>query len=120
MNADDFPYLGQVFTQPSMTVPGQSLSMREILQRFTHGLPIEGQKTSIFEEDQEPSQGINPKTLDLVDRQELMETNKQLINDIQNRQKARRKKHSDSAERDRIEKAVKQAQKDEKPPLDSA
>lgn len=40
-NAGLFPHTGEVNTLPSMTVPDQSLSVKEILYRFQEGLPLD-------------------------------------------------------------------------------
>lgn len=68
-------YQGKKISSVSETLPDQTMSIREILERHAKGLPIADSKTPIYDED-ETSRGINPKTLDLVDLQELaMRTN---------------------------------------------
>lgn len=71
------------------------MSMRELLNRYAKGLPLEGeQKTPIYDEEG-TSRGIDIRTLDLVDLQEMRLNNKQDIDDIQNQiqtQKATKKK----------------------------
>lgn len=64
------PYEGKIFTQPSMTVPDETMSIRELLSRHVNGLPVENGKVPLYDED-ESSDGINPKTLDLTDWDEL-------------------------------------------------
>jgi len=61
---------GKYNTEPSLTAPDQTMSIREILVRHAKGLPVADEKIPLWDED-ETSQGINPKTLDLVDLQEL-------------------------------------------------
>lgn len=59
---------GEVNNSPSMTIPDQTLSIREILVRYSRGLPIPNTKTPIYEED-----GMDmpdPKKLDLAEREE--------------------------------------------------
>jgi hypothetical protein len=68
-NANDFPYKGEVNTQPSETLPDQTMSMREILIRYAKGLPIDGAKTPIWEEGE--GYAKDPETLDLAEREEL-------------------------------------------------
>lgn len=55
---------GRVFTQPSMTVPDQTISIKELVNRFTQGLPIPVGKTPIYDESGE-AEGIDLKKLDL-------------------------------------------------------
>lgn len=53
----------------SMTIPDQTMSIREILKRFTRGLPINGTdpNTATYDESEIP----NLKTLDLVELHDL-------------------------------------------------
>jgi len=70
-------------TKPSMTVPDQNYTMREILNKFTSGQPINdmGVYKDYDYDNPDPKQFEqhldeylpHPKTLDLVDRQELKE-----------------------------------------------
>lgn len=60
---------GKKFLLPSLTVPDQSLSPRQLLDRYVRGDELNG-KEEIWDEE-ENSQGINLKTLDLVELQEL-------------------------------------------------
>lgn len=76
-NYKDYP--GQKFTQPSMTVPDQTMSIKTIMDRYAKGLPIADGFTPIWEDDDIPSNGINPNTLDLVDLQEIRINNKEKI-----------------------------------------
>lgn len=80
---------GQTFTQPSLTVPDQTMSMRTILDRYAKGLPVAGSKEAIWDED-ESSNGINPRTLDLVDFQEMKMKNKAKIEDLEKEVKKQR------------------------------
>ncbi len=66
------PYEGIVNDEPSMTIPDETMSIREILHRHVRGLPIDGKdpKTAIWDDE---SNGVNPKTLDLTEIQEYKE-----------------------------------------------
>jgi len=84
LNANAFEKNYKVFTQPSMTVPDQSMSIKTILERYSRGLPVGGRLDGYYdEEDTLP----NPLTLDLAERQELAEQYKQEINEIKSRKK---------------------------------
>lgn len=87
-------YQGRAVPGNSETLPDQTMSIREILERHAKGLPVADSKTPIYDED-ETSQGINPKTLDLVDLQELaMKTNddvSRLQNEIKRSKEAKTK-----------------------------
>lgn len=51
------------------TAPNMAYSMREMLDRFARGLPLGGQKDSIFddEEDWDDTIGVPPQRLDLAE-----------------------------------------------------
>lgn len=77
---------GKMFTQPSKTVPDQTMSLRTIMDRYASGMPIGGIKEAIWDDDVENTLGINPKTLDLVDLQELKEINKEEMANLTRKQ----------------------------------
>jgi hypothetical protein len=84
LNANTFEKKYKIFTQPSMTVPDQSMSIKTILERYSRGLPVGGRLDEYYdEEDTLP----NPLTLDLAERQELAEEYKNEINEIKSRKK---------------------------------
>jgi hypothetical protein len=84
LNANTFEKKYKIFTQPSLTVPDQSMSIKTILERYARGLPVGGRLDEYYdEEDTLP----NPLTLDLAERQELAELYKQEINEIKSRKK---------------------------------
>jgi len=84
LNANTFEKKYKNFTQPSMTVPDQSMSIKTILERYARGLPVGGRLDEYYdEEDTLP----NPLTLDLAERQELAEQYKNEINEIKSRKK---------------------------------
>lgn len=66
-----FPTKGEVNTAPSSTIPDQTMTMREILERYARGLPIEAGKVPIYEGDEDYIP--DPRTLDLAERQQLKE-----------------------------------------------
>ena len=76
------PSEGQKFTMPSQTVPDQTMSMKTILERYAKGLPVADGKEPIWDEDPENSAGINPRTLDLVDLQEMGLKNAERIKNL--------------------------------------
>jgi len=71
------------------------MSMRELLNRYAKGLPLEGeQKTPIYDEEGN-SRGIDVRKLDLVDLQEMQMDNAHSIGDLQDKiRTAQRRKQS--------------------------
>lgn len=77
------PDEGQVNNEPSMTVPDQSMTLRELLIRYAKGLPLEGAKTPVFEG--EDGNEIDIEKLDLAEREELAEMARKELKDISER-----------------------------------
>ncbi len=84
INANVFPKKYKIFTQPSQTIPDQSMSIKTILERYARGLPVGGRLDEYYdEEDNLP----NPLTLDLAERQEMAFQFTNEINEIKSRKK---------------------------------
>lgn len=81
-SARRLPVRGQTFRKPSLTQPDQALTPRQLLDRHHRGLSLEGGREPIYEEEDLPSDGINPATLDLVDLQEMRIQNTQKVKDL--------------------------------------
>lgn len=76
---------GQAFTDPSLTVPDQSITIKELLERHTRGLPID-------QKNYEHVYGVDvPEINDLTDldnmRDELMQKKLELEKIIENETK---------------------------------
>lgn len=74
------PKPGKRITAPSMTVPDQTMSIREILDRYARGLPIEGQKVPMYDGDEFVPDIAH---MDLVDVDEMRRNNADRILHIQ-------------------------------------
>jgi len=70
-NRPSHPCNYEINDQPSETVPDQTMSIKTILDRYSRGLPIGGQKESYFQEDDEFNDLPDPRRLDLAERQEF-------------------------------------------------
>jgi len=76
----------EVFNEPSQTVPDQALTIREILKRYASGQPLGGSQEPIYEGDE--GDGIDPRRLDLAERQELEIAARQELAEIEKRLKS--------------------------------
>lgn len=103
LNYDYQEHPGQKFTQPSQTVPDQTMSIKTIMERYAKGLPIADGFTPIYEDDDYDSNGINPRTLDLVDIQELKAENKSKIEYLENKVKEAKNKQNKKVEQEQPE-----------------
>lgn len=69
----------------SQTIPDQSMSLRDIITRFSKGLPITGNpQPGTYNE--EPSSGIDFRTLDLHEQMEVVRGYKEELTAIKTRQ----------------------------------
>jgi len=91
LNRDEFPKNYKAFSMPSETVPDQSLTMRQILDRYARGLPLDV-KTPIWEEDDELNPLPDVRTLDLTEKAEMLKQAKAELQDIKNKMAEKRNK----------------------------
>lgn len=85
-NSRTFPKKYESVFSPSLTVPDQSLTMRQILERYHRGLPLTDVKTPIYEvNDDSPLDewsGVNPATLDISEHQAIYDARMAELNNI--------------------------------------
>lgn len=92
LNRDEFPKNYKVFTMPSETIPDQSLTIRQILDRYARGLPLDA-KTPIWDENvDEDSYLPDPRRLDLAERQEFAENAKAELEQVKQKIAEKRQK----------------------------
>lgn len=80
--------------EPSQTIPDQSLTVKQILQRFASGQSLEG-KTAYYDESESEEYFPNPNYLDLAERQQLQEDYKEELEDIKRRNKKQQTNESE-------------------------
>lgn len=78
----------EVNNEPSQTIPEQSMSVRELLQRYASGLPLASGKEPIYEG--EDGDGVDPRRLDLAERQELEIEARRELAEIEERLKSKK------------------------------
>lgn len=81
-NYMEFDRDDEVNDEPSLTIPDQTLSIPEILERYARGLPIGGANEGYYDEDDDLP---DPRTLDLEERFQLAEKYQNEINSINSR-----------------------------------
>ncbi|QCS36951.1 hypothetical protein [Tortoise microvirus 32] len=79
-NSKEFPKNYEVNTQPSQTIPDQTMSVREIMDRYARGLPISAGKVPIYDGDEDLP---DFKKMDLSEQQELLRANAEHIERLQ-------------------------------------
>jgi hypothetical protein len=94
-NAHELPKQFEQNTMPSQTIPDQTMSIKEIFRRFAQGLPMEGQKVPVYDDEYVP----DVTKMDLADVQSLREQNAEYIKSMQERlQKSKRKPEIETLE----------------------
>lgn len=92
-NYNHLDQVGEQNNLPSKTVPDQSLTVREILDRYARGLPASGVRQEIWDGEEDLP---DPRTLDLADIQELKEANEadiaRMRSDLAKQEKAKKEK----------------------------
>lgn len=58
-------------TLPSKTIPDQTMSVQEIMDRFARGLPLDGAKVALYHEEGEDVPDL--ERMDLSEKHELLE-----------------------------------------------
>lgn len=76
------PSKGKKFTTPSLTIPNKTLSVKEIFIKYAKGgdLSSLSQRQAYYDE---RSSGINPATLDLAEREEIIDKAKSVKTEIE-------------------------------------
>ena len=101
LNKEEHPDTAKKFTKPSQTIPDQTMSIQEIIKRHAHGLPLGGSQEGLYDDDGD-SQGIDVRTLDLVDIQAMKIANKQYIDEtnefIEYKKKSKKQKEEETPE----------------------
>jgi len=83
LNYKEFQRDDEVNTLPSLTIPDQNMSIRQIIDNYTRGLPVTSFNPIYDGEDYDLP---DPRTLDLVERHEMAERIKQEVASIKSRE----------------------------------
>lgn len=96
---------------PSKTVPDQSMSVAEIMQRFASGLPVGGQKVPVYE-GEEHDYPLNWEKMDISERHDFVKNNLQMIKELQNELNTNAREAEKIKIKQEAEKAIKSAKPD--------
>jgi hypothetical protein len=83
LNYKEFERDHEVNTLPSLTIPDQNMSIRQIIDNYTRGLPVNSFNPIYDGEDYDLP---DPRTLDLVERHEMAERIKEEVASIKSRE----------------------------------
>lgn len=108
-NAKEFPRKREKNDAPSMTKQDDAMSVKEMIDRYVHGLPIQGDKVPMYYGDLDVT---DITKMDLVDQQEalenLREQSKRLDEEATVRADLirRKKLETEKAQRDKLKKEL--------------
>jgi hypothetical protein len=91
LNKNAHRFTGEVNNEPSETIPDQSMSIRTLLDRYSRGLPISGERTPICQQGDDFNDMPDPRTLDLAERQEFAELYQQELKSLKKTLKSENK-----------------------------
>jgi len=80
-NAHEFPRIREKSNKPSMTIPDQSMTVSELVERNKRGLPLGGAKVPIWDENPETEYLPDLNRLDLSEVHELKLQAQETINE---------------------------------------
>lgn len=109
LNARYYPTPGEVNGQPSLTVPDQAMSLKEILRRFASGIPMDAGKVPIYDEENDLPDFTK---MDLADREALAQEYAEEVREIKERVKERETKRAEKLLLEKLEKEKKQKESD--------
>lgn len=97
------PSVGLVFTDKKSVLPNQSLSLQEILERFTRGEPLEiGREGATYDDGPEDLEKLSH--MDLVDRAEYINKLKQTSKTWEKQEKRKAEKEKERLDKLAVEK----------------
>lgn len=108
---NSIPSKGEVNNGKDMTVPDQSMTISEILRRFGSGLPLGGSRVEFWEGDEDMWNGVDPRTLDISEREAIIKDRVAELAFIQKQQKDLTKKQKQDQQRQLEDKIREQMKK---------
>jgi hypothetical protein len=93
-SADSFEKQYEKNNEPSLTIPDQTLSIKQILERYASGQSLEG-KIPYYDESESEEYYPDPRYMDLAEREELAENYREEIQSIKTKAEKRKEKIQD-------------------------
>lgn len=88
---NSIPDPGESFRNPSLTLPDQTLSIKQIMDRYASGRPLTDVKTPHYNGEDDDFFPPNFDRLDLIDRKDLLDVQKLRISEIRQKIDEKRK-----------------------------
>lgn len=98
----------------TLTVPDQSLSIPEIISRFSRGLTVDQGKVPIYEDDIDDYSFIDLRKLDFAERQELREKIDIQVSELKTKFEQEKKRKFETEQEQKIKLAAQKLLKEQK------
>ena len=96
----------ETFTLPSMTIPDQSMSVSELVYRYTHGMPLGGNRTPVYDEDLDVQFPANWDKLDISEKHDFFNEKAEELKDLRNKLQERQNQLTREQKEKELEEAV--------------
>lgn len=106
MNAIKYPKRGEVYTMPSKTVPDLSMSVKELIYRYTHGLSLGQGKVPVYDSESEIEMPSNWEKLDISERRDWLAEKTAEYEEIQDRLRRKNAELLEQQRQEEVDKAV--------------
>lgn len=110
LNAHEFHYKGEYNTQPSLTIPDQTMELSQLIDRFTRGLPVTTFKPVYDETGDLP----DPRRMDIADYNELRKNAALELQRLTKEKEERERQHIENQQNElinqRVEEEIKKRQ----------
>lgn len=103
-NANDYPKNYRDCGGKSATVPDQTLPLREIVKRYTRGVPLPQVAGGYF--DEEDSDGVDIRTLDISEVDEMVKKARETVKENEGKKAKHKKQKEDEEYKQRVEKEI--------------
>lgn len=118
-NTDEFPRYMEKIEGPSMAIPDQTMSLKQLLDRFARGLPLEGEKFPIYHDEEEMPDLSKMDLSEIADlrdavQQDIIEKQEELI-----KQQAEKDKETAEQNQKELFKKWQEEQQNQDKPLQS-
>ena len=97
---------GKVIDQPSATIPGQSLTVQQLRDRFTNGRGATGVRAPLYLGEGEHISSEEFHQMDLADQEAMIEANNQLVNELKADLEKQQKAYGEKKRQQQMEAAV--------------
>ena len=99
-SAQNMHFKGETFTLPSLTGPDQAMTIKQLIERFQRGIPLGGQREIEYNDGDDILNGVDPRTLDISEKFDMIDRLSSELLDIKDKIKFREKEKNKARQQD--------------------